>query len=228
LRSRKEIIVAKSDYVPNADATYDTWLSNFVTVLTANAAALGLAPAELVPIQDSQSDFSNAQGDLVIKRGAAKAAVQTKVSTRSASETILRPLVQRIVNHPGMTPTLRSQLGLSTDAFPQVVAPIEELTPNIRVEAALGQVRIHWGPNPTLENRNGKPEGVFGANIYRKKAGESAYSIVGFSRTSPFLDNITGDGADYTYAVRYRGLAEYELSNQSDAVTVAARGELAA
>ena len=219
---------AAHDYVPAKDATYDTWLSNFVTVLTANAATVGLAPADLVPIQDAQSDFTNAESDLVTKRAAAKSAVQTKVTTRSTSEGILRPLVQRIVNHPGMTPTLRADLGLSTETFPEVVAPIEELRPNIRVEATLGQVRIHWGPNPTLENRNGRPEGVFGANIYRKKAGESAYSIVGFSRTSPFLDNITGDGADYTYAVRYRGLAEYDLSNQSDAVTVAARGELAA
>lgn len=165
------------DYVPKADATYSTWLENFVTVLGANAATFGLSAFDLAPIEDALTNYAAAYGDLVTKRAAAKAAVGTKVDTRSDSEAILRPLVARIQNHPGMTNTLRRELGLTQEAFPQSATPIEALTPNIRVESALGQVTIHWGPNPTLENRNGRPDGVFGANVYRQKAGETAYTI---------------------------------------------------
>ena len=228
LRSRKEIIVAKTDYVPPKDATYDTWLSNFVSVLNANMATLGLVAADLVPIQTAQNDFNTAFITLTTQRFLEKAAVATKVTTRDESEAILRPLVQRIQSHPGMTDSLRSQLGLRTDMFAASALPLEEIAPNLLVETKIGQVTVHWGPNPEYENRNGKPDGVRGANVYRKKAGEDDFTMVGFATTSPFLDTISGETAEYTYVVRYRGKKPSDLSAPSVEWSVAARGTVAA
>lgn len=70
---------------------------------------------------------------------------------------------------------------------------------------------------------NGKPEGVKGANICRKAAGEDKFQIIAFS-SSPYYDSITGPAKDYTYMVRYRGMNETDLSNESSDETVAARG----
>jgi hypothetical protein len=98
----------------------------------------------------------------------------------------------------------------------------------VYLESAVGQVTVHWGPNPTNERINGKPLGVQGARIYRKKSGEDDFQIVGYARTSPFYDSVTGPGSDYTYYVRYQGTKATDLSPQSEEATVAARGALAA
>ena len=218
----------RNDYVPSNNAVYDDWLANFVTALTANAATVGLVPADLTPIQDVQSDFTNARADHVAKKDLQNAAYSLLVNKRRDSEAILRPLVQRIQKHPGMTDDLRSLLRLSPQYLAEEGMPIEQLVPLIKLEADPGCVTIHWGPNPGNEHTNGKPEGVKSANIYRKQVGEASYQAIGNATKSPYYDAIGGPATDYTYYVRYRGTKQTDLSKQSDAHTIAARGEVAA
>jgi hypothetical protein len=214
--------------IPSNDVDYDGWLVNFVEVLATNAGVVGLLPADVDPLAAAQSAFDTALSDHNMKQMAGKAATAFKDTRRTEADALLRPMIQRINNHPGMSQQLRELLGLDRTDIVQAATPIEALTPLVSLDSGIGQVTVHWGPNPLNERSNGKPAGVKGGNVYRKKSGETDYQIVGFATTSPYYDVITGAGADYTYVVRYRGTKSTDLSQQSEANTIAARGELAA
>ncbi len=215
-------------YYPPSDNDYDAWLANFVAMLTTNAGMVGLLPADLTPITTASADFTDKYAAALLQRSLAKSTTSAKVTSRTDSEDVLRPLVQRIQKHPGMTDALRSLLGLVPQYVQDMPLPITELTPKMYLESKIGQVTVHWGPNPSKENTNGKPAGVMAATIYRKKAGETDFQVIGLATRSPYYDEITGSGSDYTYYVRYRGAKQTDISAPSAEATVAARGLQAA
>jgi hypothetical protein len=215
-------------YYPQNDQAYDTWLAHFVEQIEINGGLVGLVPADLAALTAAQGDFANKYAEHVMERGIAKTKTSAKVTSRANSEALLRPLVQRIQKHPGMSDQLRSALGLVPLYLNEDPLPITELTPMVYLESKVGQVTVHWGPNPTKENQNGKPAGVRAATIYRRKAGETAFQVIGLATSSPYYDEISGEGSDYTYYVRYRGSKQTDISAPSPEATVAARGVLAA
>ena len=207
---------------------YDAWLLNFLTQLGANLAQVGLVAADVAPLDTAYNNFDAAYQACEVARLASRASTSTKIIRRAESDAILRPLIRRINNHPGMDDGLRSLLGLSPEHALDVPLPISELEPSVYLRASGGQVFVHWGPDPRNERENGKPLGVKGANIYRKKVGESDFAMISFATRSPYVDTVTGEAQDYTYVVRYRGTKPSELSGASVAWTIAARGDLAA
>ncbi|MBP6964773.1 MAG: hypothetical protein KBC96_10235 [Armatimonadetes bacterium] len=216
------------NYIPVNDEVYEAWLINFVNILEVNLAAVGLVTDDLVPISEAKDDFITRLEAYGLQSGLARAASEAKKGSRKTSEEILRPLVRRINNHPGMTDQLRTLLGLRPQSIAQQATPIEEMVPEVFLESRVGVITIHWGPNPQQENRNGKPEGVKAGNIYRKRSDDEEYTLVASATKSPHYDYVTGPATDYTYVVRYRGTTAQDLSAPSAAETIAARGDLAA
>lgn len=217
------------DYVPVRDQDLDSWLVNFVTVLANNAAQLGLVPADITPIDQTSTAFQSALLNYLQKKPEMDSASTQKKNTRTAAVDVLRPLVRRINNHPGMTDELRSLLGLpvkSTGGRTVLTAGPE--VPGIFLETTPGSVTVHFGTEPQNERINGKPAWARGCNIYRKRAGEQEYALVAYQNASPWVDTINGPGADYTYVVRYRGVKASDLGGESLEATVAARGAMAA
>ncbi len=218
-----------TDYVSSNDEQFKLWLANFVTVLSAHTAEVGLAPDDLAPIEGVSAAF----GAAVTAYQAAKNDLATKSSTkkdfRASAIAVLRPLVRRINNHPGMTNTLRSNLGLPerSDTV-RTLATVGSEIPGIFVETAPGSVKVHFGTEPLNERINRKPSWAKGCNIYRKRTGDERYELIAFQSASPYIDRITGPGADYTYVVSYRGTKADEIGNESLEATIAARGAMAA
>ena len=46
-----------ADYIPSSDSDFDAWQQNFVDFVAANAAALGITPAQVTAIQGQQTDW---------------------------------------------------------------------------------------------------------------------------------------------------------------------------
>ncbi len=217
-----------TNYFPSNDQAYRTWLLNFVTQLSGNLAQVGLVAADLTPLQLSSDTFDSSLSSHFSAQVAAKAASNKKTQDRGETEQLLRPLVQRICKHPGMDDALRGILGLPVPGSGGSEVPIGDLIPVVFLETSPGEVTVHWGPEPGNERINGKPAGVWAANIYRKKPADEQYVLVGASNSSPFRDLITGPASDYMYVVQYRAKDPAEVSRQSAAQIIAARGELAA
>ena len=100
-------------YIPNNDQEFDAWLGNFLTVLHSHSQQVGLGASDLDDLDTVKDDFDAALTTYVTKRGAAQSAGAAKNTCRTTAESLLRPLVQRINHHPGMTDELRAALGLN-------------------------------------------------------------------------------------------------------------------
>jgi hypothetical protein len=215
------------DYVPKNDQEYQAWLQNFYTVLVVNVAQVGLVQGDLDPLDLANGEFSDALGIYVTKKAAAQSASGDKNTKRDTTQEILRPLVRRINNHPGMDDELRGALGLNIPVSGRATNSVGPEVPDIYLEATPGEVRVHFGTMPANERLNGKPSWAKGCNVYRNKSGEAGFPMIAFETASPFIDTVDGDGTDYTYVVRYRGTKSSDLGAGSTPATIAARGMLA-
>jgi len=217
-----------SSTLPTNFEQLQSWMANFLTVLEAHVADFDMVATDLDVAKNYNIAFSTAQNDYASKYSALASASAQRKDTHGLLTACILPLIRRVNNHPNMSNSLRAELGLKPRNLVQAIVPITELKPEVSLEAADGAVIVHWGPNPGNERINGKPAGVKAAHIYRRKNGEETYQPVGYATTSPYVDVITGPAADYTYIVRYRGTKATDLSLQSAAETIAARGEPAA
>lgn len=217
-----------ADYLPSNDEQLGNWMTNFLTRLETDIAIFQMVPADIAILQAVATTFGTQVTEFRTAREAALARARDKQNTKAVMKLHLRPIVNRINNHPAMTDGMRSEYGLHPRNLAMETVPITQLQPVVLLRATLGQVDVHWGPNPANENRNGKPAGVMGANIYRRKTGEEEFAMVGFTTSSPYIDQHTGPATDWEYVVRYRGTKPSDLSAQSDFATVAVRGVQAA
>jgi hypothetical protein len=211
------------DYVPSSDQDYAAWLYNLVTGLNDHLEDLGLDAADILPLQTEYTAFSGALTAYNDKKIALTAATNLKKDKRGLSEITLRPLVQRVQHAPGMTDELRGELGLPVRSG-RTTHSVGVEVPKIYLETEPGSVSVHFGTEPANEKINGKPLWAKGCLIYRKRADEENFQMVAWASTSPYLDTVEGQGADYTYYVRYRGTKATDIGQGSQQMTVAARG----
>lgn len=216
------------DYVPTSDQQLATWLQNFASMLTLNAEMVGMVAQDVAPLTAASDDFGGKLQEYHAERAMMASRSNAKKNARVKAVGLLRPIVRRISNHPGMNDQLRGLLGLPVRT-PRILSPaVGPEVPGIFVEVYLGKVRVHFGTDPQNERINGKPSWARGCNVYRKRAGETEFTLLAFETASPFVDQISGDGTEYTYVVSYRGTRSTEIGSQSAEVTIAARGMVAA
>lgn len=218
------------DYIPHRSEELASWFVNFVEVLNDSASDLGLDPSDIAPLADACTDLESALTEQVTARSAAKAATARKNLKHTESDELIRTMVRRISGNPAMTDGLRCQLGLHVPDTIRTPANTEVGTeiPRICLEALPGRVMVHFGTSPGNKRRNSKPDWAVGCLVYRKKAGESEFRLVGFQAKSPFVDKITGPGTDYTYIVQYQGKSAADLGAESSIAMIAASGLMAA
>jgi len=219
-------MAAKEDYIPTNDTEFESWLTNFLAVLTPQLMTeFGVDATEVAPLISEVQVFKTALTDQVTKQAQARAAVAEKNGSRDQTEDLLRPLVRRINNHPVMTDDLRRQLGLRPKNHNnRTRRSAGEEVPGLFLETKPGQVVIHFGTDPTNELHNGKPAWALGCSIYRRKTGETNFSLIAFDTASPYVDMVPGPATDVAYKVAYRGRHEDEHGPSSPEQTVAAGG----
>jgi hypothetical protein len=218
-----------ADYVSHSDPELAAWLYNFITKIDTYSVDLGLAAPDILPVTTGYNAFNTS----LTTYNAEKIVLATASSDRKTKRVDvvddLRPLVRRIQNHPAMTDAMRSDLGLPIRGSGQMTAgAMPPDIPKIYLEAEPGTVWVHFGTEPANERINGKPVGVKGCNIWRKKASDLQYSLVAYQTASPYEDTIAGEGSDYTYVAQYRGNNAKDVGQSSIAGTIAARGALVA
>ena len=213
-----------ASFIPANDTELQAWLANFVTVLNANLATVGLVAGDITPLTTAQTNFNASITAQVTAEAAFRQAVATKKTRRTTLEQTLRPLVRRIVNHPGITAALRAQLGVTIPDRSPSRRQVGPEVPALFLELKPGQVVIHFGTTPSDEQTNGKPAWATGCNIYRKKQAETDYTLIAFDTASPYVDTIAGNAVNVSYKVAYRGVRATDIGVSSPEQTVAAGG----
>jgi hypothetical protein len=182
-----------------------------------------LVAADVTALAAAITAFNAAVVDQIAKKNAFDAAVATKNLAKVALLLLLRPFIRQVNNHPGMTDTLRQDLGLPTPDRVPTRRGVGPEIPGVSLEIRHGQVVIHFGTNPDNEVLNGKPVWALGVNIYRQLAGETGFSLIAMDTGSPYTDNLPA-GTVATYKLAYRGIRESDVGAQSIAETVTVGG----
>ena len=162
-----------SDYIPSSDADFDAWTRNFVDNVVANAAALGLSPAQVTSLQGGQADWSAKYPASNAAQAAVNSAVQAKNDSRSGYENLIRSLANIIQSSPQVTDAQRQALGLNVRPTTRTAtgAPTSRPVATIDTSQRLRHT-INFVDELTPTSR-AKPDGVQGCEIWMK-VGEPA------------------------------------------------------
>jgi hypothetical protein len=87
-------------------------MSAFAAYLQANAAALGLAPADVTAIVTAAAAFKTAQAAWDAMQAQINTALTLKDDTRAAAEALIRPVAQMLQNKTSVTDDQRTAMGL--------------------------------------------------------------------------------------------------------------------
>ena len=158
------------DYIPDPDGDFNLWQGNFITYASANAAALGLLPADMATLTAQQTNWTTGLTNHVTAQNAARAAADLKDNARIGLEETIRSLVRRIQANPNVTDDQRRALGITvkdevrtaTTAKAAATRPIGSVDTSERLRHT---IRFSDEATPT---RRAKPEGVMGCEIWVK------------------------------------------------------------
>jgi hypothetical protein len=205
-----------TNYIPRPDPEFEAWFARFLEYAVANAAALGLTPADILEIQAGKATWSVAYANYQTAQNAAKASTQTKQEKRDAAEEMLRKFVKMIQARPGTTDAQRAGLGVTVpDRVPTPTDPeaIRRISPpEMELDYSKPQqVTVHAGPYPKDERRNGFPKPAAGFELDMvtgaipsgtENLDALAWQHVGNYPHSPALV-IIGHAATVTFRARY-------------------------
>jgi len=156
------------DYIPDTDAEFRAWLKNFLDYANANLAALGLVAADTAPLGTAATTFNTAMDNNIAAQAAAKAAVESKETSRAAAEVLVRALAQRIQADGTVLDAQRHSLGLNVRATTRTPVAVPATRPVATIDTSQRlQHTISFGDEETPGTRK-KPDGVTGCEIWFK------------------------------------------------------------
>lgn len=220
-----------ADYLPDAIAEFALWMVNFADRLGVHGPTLDVSPAEITDVQNDSGRYSLEVAAVDTARNAFRAAVAARDEDREDTiEPRIRPLVQRIQNHPAMTDDIRRDLGITVpDRTPTPLGPssIDDAGAPL-LEVDIGQRKraiIHWGPNPGDERRNARPAGVRGVRLWfwlgaGEPPAESDWEFLDEDNRSPYT-HVTMNPSPLTITFRAAYVDRMNrVGSTSDPVTV--------
>jgi hypothetical protein len=202
-----------ADFIPKQDGDFEAWFAAFLQYAVANAAALGLTPAQLLEIQTAKIVWSLSYSNVLAAKNAYQAAAETKDEKREDGERVIRKYTGIIQKRPETTDAQREGLGITVpDRVPTPIDPqkiLDEPPPLVKVDTSQRlQSKIHFGPNPEDERRNAKADFVLGAEIWwclgNAPTEVTAYQLLALDTASPYVQVFGGlTAVTVTYRLRW-------------------------
>lgn len=186
--------MAGKSYLPAKDSDLQYWATNFLTVANANLPALGLVAADLTGITADKTSLDTSITNNKAKQAEAKAAADSKKSSRKKFETTARLLVRKIQANPSVTSDLKKKLGITAkDTNPTPINPIapKDLLANPN---ANGTNKLSW-------DRNGNPQGTIFIIEAQEKPGMT-WTLIGTTTKSVYEHTNQIPGKTLYYRVR--------------------------
>lgn len=194
-----------ADYVPAADAEFNSWQANFVEYANDNLAALGLDAADMAPIDAAQVEWDSDFPAHVTAVAAAESARAEKDAARAAFVTLVRALVRRLQASSTITDAQRAALGITVPGSNPTPLGPPETRPLVSIDCSQRLRHLVGFVDETTPTRRAKPVGVLGAEIW-VKVGDAAPTdpselrFMGLSTRSPFTADYSGsDGGQIAY-----------------------------
>lgn len=177
--------------IPKQDAAYNAWITNFVSVATANATLLNLTVGQTTTLNGLATAFSTAYDDSEGSKITTKSKVALKDSMREASEGQIRVTAKVINANPSISNSLKADLGITIAPAP--AGPVGPPSDLLVVGYDNGVNKLSW-------SRNGNGEGT--AFILEARIGTSVnWSYVGMTTKTKFSQMEMTPGEQVMYRV---------------------------
>ncbi|MCA1558591.1 MAG: hypothetical protein LC731_08645 [Acidobacteria bacterium] len=217
-----------ADYIPSGDADFNTWQQNFLTTLNGAPAAFGLTAADIAPLTDKQTTWTQAYNANSTAQASAKAASQAKEAARDDYEKALRSIARRVQSNNQVTNEQRALLNLTvpTGARTPTGAPTTRPVPQVDTSQRLRHA-VSFADEATPSSR-ARPDGVMGCEIW-VKVGDPApvdatqLQFLGLDTSTPYVATYGGDAAGKTayYMLRWvNSKGEYGPWSQTVSATI--------
>ncbi|MBI4723051.1 MAG: hypothetical protein HY769_08705 [Candidatus Stahlbacteria bacterium] len=196
-------------YIPARDAEFEEWFKIFKTHLPVIGGIVGLPAAIITKVTTEYATWKTGYDAYLLLLNQMIGATATKNNRRGTSESAIRDAVNLLQPNPAVTDDNRGLLGITIrDTEPSPIgAPTD--TSGISIDFA-DRLRhtVHWGPNPMNERENGKPIGVYSAEIRMKvdtmPTGPEDMEFVAIDTRSPYVANMQDMAGKIVYwRVRY-------------------------
>jgi len=166
-----------SDYMPGRDGDLDKWEQNFKKKLVIHGATVGLLPAEITGstaiIDAHQLSFV----DMVTIKETAKSKVAANSARKHGMRNYVRPLIQRIKNHPDYTDEIGKDLGIIGTSS---TIDYANAKPTLKVIKGASGVRIDFNKSD-----------FDGVKIFSRRGNETEYTFLGNDTNPPYHDSRT-------------------------------------
>lgn len=182
-----------TDYIPTADPDFNQWQARFMQFAAANAAALGISPAQVAALQTLAAQWDADYRAQQAALAASKAATATKRETRAAFEKAMRGSANLIQALPDIPDTHRIALGLTVRGRHAAAPMSADSFPVVDIEPA-GRMRqmVHWHDSATAHSV-AIPEGVDHVELWlcigddAPSAPKAGYDFIAVDRKPPYL-----------------------------------------
>lgn len=202
---------AVAPYIPNSDASYNSWLINFATLIAANPLTYGLTAGDATTINTAEAAWVAAYALVTSPATKTATTVQAKNIERVSSLNVVRPYAQTISLNPGVSSSNKIALGLNPRT--STPAPIAEptTTPALTIiSAAVLSHIIAYRDSTSSPSVKSKPFGVIQMYLYGTASATPITDVtklgfLGGKTKSPFTQTWPSGSSGMTayYAARW-------------------------
>lgn len=199
------------DFIPNSDAEFDTWFSNFMFMLDKKTAALGLTASEIAPLTAEHTGWNTDYPAFITARSEHAAATQTKNQRRTNSKAAVRKLVRVLQTNPNITDADRAELGVPIPDTTRTRSAVPTTRPIVNIDTSQSLRHELDFFDEQTPNSRAKPEDVMGAEISIQIGGPEPLDpdqmrILAIDTATPYIATFTGEDAGKTAYYRLRWL----------------------
>lgn len=154
-----------TSYIPDKDADFANWLTNFSALLTASPGTYGLTAGDAVAVAAARTAFQAAYSLAINPSTRTPATVAAKDSQRGLATATVRPYAVRISNNSGVSNLNKVSIGVTVKSTPPSPIPAPTQAPLLSlIKVAAGKVTMGYKNPSTLGKA--KPYGVTGVNVW--------------------------------------------------------------
>lgn len=163
-----------ADYMPHRDSDLDKWEDNFKAKLVLHSGAVGVTHEEVTQSDNVIIAHKEAFGEMVLIKETARSKVAANKIKKSNMRNFIRPLIQRIKNHPGYTEEIGKDLG--------IIGPVS----SVDYATAKPVLKVIKGANGiTIDFNKSEFDGV---KIFSRCGSETEFSFLANDTNPPYLD----------------------------------------
>lgn len=154
------------NYIPQPDADFSVWETNFATTLNGDPGAYGLLVGDLTGFNTASAAWAAAYLLTSDPATRSPANIAAKDTARSNETVIIRYLVNRIQTNPAVTNDAKISLGITVRSTTRTPVPPVTVAPTMAWDSLLpgiAQLRYYNGDTPRSK---AKPVGVIGVQLF--------------------------------------------------------------